>query len=156
MNAGPGLYTITSEVLLPRPIEEVFPFFADALNLERLTPPWLKFAVLTPTPIRMEVGTLIDYRLKVRGFPLRWQSEITAWEPPHRFVDEQRRGPYKAWVHEHTFIAKAGGTLACDKVQYAVYGGALVRRLFVAPDLRRIFDYRRQRMEAIFGATPRS
>jgi ligand-binding SRPBCC domain-containing protein len=98
----------------------------------------------------MHVGQRIDYRLRVRGVPIRWQSEITAWEPPHRFVDEQRRGPYRAWIHEHTFEAQDGGTLARDLVQYAVLGGALVNRLFVARDVERIFAFRSEMLREIF------
>ena len=88
-------FTLTNELWLPQQPQDVFPFFADAFNLERLTPPSLGFQVLTPPPIEMRVGTLIDYRVRLRGIPMRWQSEITEWEPPHRFVDEQRRGPYR-------------------------------------------------------------
>jgi ligand-binding SRPBCC domain-containing protein len=97
-----GLFTLETRLFLPRPLEIVFPFFADAGNLEILTPPWLRFEIVTPRPIAMRAGALIEYRLRLHGVPLRWQSEITAWEPPHRFVDEQRRGPYRAWIHEHT------------------------------------------------------
>lgn len=89
-------FELTCEVMLPRPPGEVFPFFADARNLERLTPPWLRFEVLTPEPIEMRRSAVIDYRLRLRGVPVRWRSEITAWEPPFRFVDEQRRGPLPA------------------------------------------------------------
>ena len=103
-------FTLTNELWLPHQPQDVFPFFADAFNLERLTPPSLGFRVLTPPPIEMKVGTLIDYRVRLRGVPMRWQSEITAWEPPHRFVDEQRRGPYRLWIHEHTFTSQDGGT----------------------------------------------
>lgn len=144
-------YLLTSSLFVRRPRAEVFDFFADARNLEFITPPWLKFNVLTPTPIAMRVGALIDYKLKVRGFPMRWQSEITAWEPPHRFIDEQRRGPYRLWIHEHTFVEQDGGTLVSDRVEYAVPGGAIVRRLFVAPDLEKIFAFRRERLAEHFG-----
>ena len=106
------IYELRTQVRLPRPIDEVFPFFADAHNLETLTPPWLKFHVLTPKPIAMAVGTKIDYKLRIRGLPLRWRSEITAWEPPFRFQDEQLRGPYRQWIHEHTFQEADGMTLA--------------------------------------------
>ena len=135
-------FTLTNELWLPHQPQDVFPFFADAFNLERLTPPSLGFQVLTPPPIEMKVGTLIDYRVRLRGVPMRWQSEITEWEPPHRFADEQRRGPYRLWVHEHTFTPQDGGTLAKDTVRYAVLGGAIVQRLFVASELKRIFQYR--------------
>ena len=145
------VFTLRNEVWLPRPIGEVFDFFADAYNLEALTPPMLKFEVLTPAPILMAVGTLIDYRLRLRGIPIRWQSEITAWEPPLRFVDEQRHGPYSLWVHEHIFEEKDGETLARDIVEYAVPGGALANRLFVARDVRRIFEYRTKRLLEALG-----
>ena len=144
-------FTLTNELWLPLPPEDVFPFFADAGNLERLTPPSLRFQILTPPPITMKVGTLIDYRIRLRGIPMRWQSEITEWQPPHRFVDEQRHGPYRLWIHEHTFTAQDGGTLATDTVQYAVLGGAIVQRLFVASELKRIFDYRNTALKDYFS-----
>ena len=144
-------FSLHNEVWLPQPLEEVFAFFSDARNLERLTPPWLRFEVLTPGAGLVRPGMLIDYRLRLHGFPIRWRSEITAWEPPHRFVDEQRHGPYRRWVHEHTFQASKGGTLATDNVEYAVSGGSLVNRLFVAPDLRRVFAFRRKTLLKIFG-----
>ena len=146
------IFTLTNELWLPQPPEEVFPFFADASNLERLTPPSLRFRILTPQPIQMAVGALIDYRIRLRAIPMRWQSEITVWEPPHRFADEQRRGPYRLWVHEHTFTSQDGGTLARDVVRYAVFGGAIVQRLFVASELRRIFDYRNAALICHFSA----
>lgn len=148
---GVKIFKLTNELWLPQPPEEVFPFFADAGNLERLTPPSLRFRILTPPPIEMAVGTLIDYRIRLRGIPMRWQSEITVWEPPHRFIDEQRRGPYRLWVHEHTFDARDGGTLATDIVQYAVFGGAIVQRLFVASELARIFEYRNAVLKDYFA-----
>ncbi|MFZ5787076.1 MAG: SRPBCC family protein, partial [Acidobacteriota bacterium] len=135
---------LTSELVLPRPREEVFPFFADARNLERITPPWLRFRILTPGPIGMREGALIDYRLRIHGVPVRWRTRIAAWEPPFRFVDEQVRGPYRSWVHEHLFDAVDGGTLCRDRVEYAVPGGAVVARLLVRPDTERIFAYRRE------------
>jgi len=141
----------TAELWLPRPREEVVPFFANAANLERLTPPWLTFRLLTPTPIEMRAGALIDYRLRVRGVPLRWRTRIAVWEPPDRFVDEQLRGPYRLWVHEHTFAEADGGTLCRDDVRYAVPGGALVDRWLVRPDIERIFAYRREVLSGLFG-----
>ena len=144
-------FTLTNEIWLPHRPDDIFPFFADAFNLERLTLPSLRFRVLTPPPIKMEVGALIDYRVRLRGVPMRWRSEITVWQPPHRFVDEQRRGPYRMWIHEHTFIAQDGGTLAKDFVRYAVPGGAIVRRLFVASELERIFEYRNAALQDHFA-----
>ena len=146
-------FELTSEVMLPRPRDEVFPFFADARNLERLTPPWLRFEVLTPGPIAMRPAVEIDYRLRLRGVPLRWRSAITVWEPPFRFVDEQRRGPFRRWVHEHRFEERAGGTLARDHVRYAVWGGRPVDRLLVRPDVERIFAYRRGVLRDLFGSS---
>ncbi len=145
------IFTMSNELWLPYPPQEVFPFFSDAFNLERITPPSLRFRVLAKPPIEMAVGTLIDYRVSLRGIPMRWQSEITAWQPPHRFVDEQRRGPYRSWVHEHIFTAQNGGTLAQDVVHYAVPGGAIVQRLFVASELGRIFDYRNAALKDYFS-----
>jgi ligand-binding SRPBCC domain-containing protein len=149
--AADGLFKLEAELWLPRPRDEVFRFFADAFNLEALTPPWLKFEVLTPRPIEMRVGLRIDYRLRLRGLPLRWQSEITAWEPPVRFVDEQRRGPYRAWIHEHTFEEEDGGTLARDVVRYDVIGGRLVNRFFVRRDVEKIFGFRQEKLLEIFA-----
>ena len=143
---------LRSEQWISRPLREVFDFFSDARNLERITPPLLRFKVLTPEPIEMRKGLLIDYRLRVRGLPVRWRSEITAWEPPQRFVDEQRRGPYRMWWHEHAFEERDGGTLCRDVVRYSVPGGRLVQRLFVDPDVKKIFAYRSEKLAEIFGS----
>lgn len=148
------MFELKRSALVPRPLIEVFPFFADAANLQALTPPWLRFELLTETPIEMGPGTLIDYRLRVRGVPLRWQSEITIWEPPFRFVDEQRRGPYRSWVHEHRFHRRVEGTQVIDEVRYDVHGGRLVDALLVRPDLERIFDYRREALLGQLGGSP--
>jgi ligand-binding SRPBCC domain-containing protein len=137
---------------LPRPRLEIFAFFADAGNLEALTPPWLRFRIVTPRPIELCAGALIDYRLRVHGLPVRWTSEITVWEPPGRFVDEQRRGPYRLWVHEHTFEdAPAGGTFVHDRVRYQVPFGRLANWLLVERDARTIFTYRSAALLRIFG-----
>ena len=130
---------------------EVFPFFSDARNLELLTPAWLSFQILTPLPIEMRVGTLIDYRLKLRGVPFRWQTEITEWEPPFRFVDVQKRGPFRKWVHEHRFDEWDQGTLVKDVVTYAVPGGRIVDKLFVRRDVKRIFAHRESQLRRQFG-----
>lgn len=136
----------------PLEAEELFPFFANAANLETITPPWLGFRILTSLPITMRSGTEIDYRLKLRGVSLGWRTRITAWEPPHRFVDEQIRGPYRVWRHEHVFDPLGGGTLMTDRVEYAHIGGSLVERLLVRPDVEKIFRWRRTRLEALFGS----
>ena len=143
-------YILRTEAIVPRPLDEVFVFFANAVNLERITPPWVKFHVVTPPPIVMRQGLLIDYQLRIRGLPMRWQSEITVWEPQRRFVDEQRRGPYKFWRHEHRFEACDGGTRMIDEVNYGVPGGALVNWLVVGRDVRKIFAYRQQALREIF------
>jgi len=143
-------HSFKTEMWLKPPLEEVFSFFSDARNLERITPPWVRFRILTSGEIPMRLGALIDYRIRVHGVPRRWQSEITLWEPGRRFVDEQRRGPYRLWIHEHRFSAKDGGTLVEDRVEYAVPGGALVDRLFVANDVGKIFEYRKRKLEEIF------
>lgn len=145
------VYRYSSELRLPRSREEVFPFFADAANLELITPPWLRFRVLTPRPITLRPGALIDYRLGVRGIPFRWRTEITVWEPPVRFADRQLRGPYRLWEHEHVFEETESGTVCRDHVRYAVPGGALVHRLLVKRDVERIFAYRRMALERQFA-----
>ena len=145
------VHTYQAELWLPRPRPEVFAFFADARNLEAITPPWLKFEVLTPAPIAMRAGTLIDYRLRLHGFPIRWRTEITLWEPPVRFADTQLRGPYRLWEHTHTFVEKDGGTLCRDEVRYAVPGGALIERLFVRRDVEKIFAFRQETMRRRLG-----
>jgi ligand-binding SRPBCC domain-containing protein len=134
--------TLRSNLWVAQPIDRVFAFFSDAGNLEALTPPWLRFRIVTPSPIVMRVGTLIDYRLSIRGVPVRWQSEITAWDPPRRFVDEQRKGPYRFWIHEHAFAERDGGTDVLDEVRYVVPGGRLVDRFLVRGDVTKIFEYR--------------
>ena len=137
---------------LPVATERAFAFFSDARNLEAITPPWLRFRLLTPGAIEMRPGALIDYRLRLHGVPLTWRTRIAVWEPPHRFVDVQLRGPYALWEHTHTFEATgADGVIICDRVRYALpFGrvGELARQVFVRRDLDRIFDHR---MRAIAG-----
>ncbi len=133
---------------MPRPHAEVFAFFADAANLQRITPPWMDFRIVTPLPIAMRSGALIDYRLRIHGVPIGWRSEITIWDPPHVFVDEQRRGPYRRWVHTHRFRPVAGGTQVEDDVVFSAPGGWLIERLVVRREVRAIFEYRHR---AILG-----
>ena len=134
------------EQRLPGTPAEVFPFFADARNLEAITPPLLRFRVRTRGPITMDAGTLLRYRLRLHGVPVGWTTVIADWEPPHRFVDVQVRGPYALWHHTHTFAPDGdGGTLMRDVVRYAIgFGplGELAHRLLVRRDLEAIFDFR--------------
>jgi ligand-binding SRPBCC domain-containing protein len=140
-------FSLKREQYIPLDIETVFGFFSDAMNLDVLTPPWLHFEILTRSPIEMAPGTLIDYKLRLRGIPIRWLSEITEWEAPHRFIDEQRRGPYGLWHHEHRFEELGSGTLVTDDVTYRVKGDEAVNRFLVRPDLERIFDYRARKLD---------
>lgn len=140
-----------SELWLPQPREEVFAFFSDARNLDAITPPWVRFQTVTPAPIDMKAGALIDYNLRVHGLPIRWRTKITEWNPPVRFVDEQLRGPYRLWVHEHEFESRDGGTLMRDRVRYAVPFDFLAHRFFVRRDVERIFAYRTESLRQRFG-----
>ena len=126
-----GGFLLNCEQWLPAPLEEVFDFFSDANALEVNHAAMAEFHVETPAPIEIAAGTLIDYRLRVHGIPLRWRSEITVWEPPYRFMDLQLKGPYRHWEHEHTFREADGGTVVGDTVHYSVPGGSLVNRLLV-------------------------
>lgn len=151
-------YVLDVSMFLALPIEQVFPFFADARNLEAITPPSLHFRILTPMPVDMKPGLLIDYRIRMRGIPMRWRSEISRFDPPRFFIDEQRRGPYKLWRHEHFFEAGVGdsgepGTTIRDRVSYIPRGGALLHRCFVRPELERIFAYRQQSIRQLLKAT---
>jgi ligand-binding SRPBCC domain-containing protein len=145
------IHTLDHEQWLNRPLEFIFSFFADARNLQAITPPWVGFQILTPEPIAMKVGALIDYRIRIHGLPLRWRTEITDWAPPFRFVDQQLKGPYRRWIHTHRFEARDGGTLCLDHVEYAVPGGSLVHRLVVKRDIERIFDFRREALTRRFS-----
>jgi ligand-binding SRPBCC domain-containing protein len=136
------------------PPERAFAFYADAANLEPLTPPWLHFQLLTARPIALEPGALLDYRLRLHGFPISWQTRIEAWEPPGYFRDTQARGPYALWEHEHLFEPDGDATTIHDRVRYALpLGplGALAHRLFVRRDLDRIFEFRRAETAARIG-----
>lgn len=147
-----------SQLWVPQQREAVFPFFSDIRNLDAITPPWLKFMILTPD-VQIRKGALLEYRLRLRGLPIHWQTEITLWDPPVRFVDEQRKGPYKQWIHEHRFLQDAGGTLILDHVEYRIPGGIFepwVFHLMVAPDLEKVFEYRRTWLKSHFNTTGES
>ncbi len=141
-------HSLIREQTLPGTPAAVFAFFAEAANLEAITPPWLRFRVVTPSPIEMAVGTEIAYRLRLHGVPVRWRTRIEAFDPPHVFVDAQVSGPYRLWHHTHVFEPDGrGGTLMRDRVRYALpLGplGAIAHFAFVRRDLRRIFDFRQQ------------
>lgn len=142
-------YRLETVQFLPRPRREVFAFFADAFQLELITPPWLQFSVLTPPPIEMVAGVMIDYHLRLHRVPIRWCSRIRVWQPPFRFVDEQLRGPYRVWHHEHTFEEVEGGTLCRDIVDYDAPGGRLLN-ILVRHDLKQIFQFRQSKLRELF------
>ena len=143
------MYVLRTEQRFAEPLGEVFPFFERPENLERITPPWLRFSVTTPPPVPMRVGQRIDYRLRLFGLPLSWQSEISAHDPPHRFVDEQRRGPYRIWHHEHRFRADGKGCVVTDVVHYQA-PLPLLSQWIVARQLRGIFEGRRRALAGVF------
>jgi len=140
---------------IERPLPEVFAFFADAANLEAITPSFLRFRILTRPPIEMRVGALIDYEISLLGVPMKWHTRIAEWEPNARFVDEQLSGPYAYWYHTHAFEAQGNATLMRDTVDYREpFGplGAIAHSLFVARTLERIFDHRHTAIEREFAS----
>ena len=143
------------EAVVPHSLDDTFAFFSDAANLERLTPPWLNFKILTPQPVAMHEGAIIDYRIVLYGVPIPWKTRIDVWEPGVRFIDRQVSGPYLWWHHEHRFEATPAGTRVIDHVEYVPrmrwLSGALVRR-----DVERIFVYRQAILPKLLttGATP--
>ena len=144
-------HRLETSFVLAAPIDEAFGFFADAENLERITPAKLRFLILSPRPIRIRAGATIDYRLVLFGVPIRWQSVISVWDPPHRFVDEQTRGPYRQWIHTHRFESVDCGTRISDDVRYRLPlspVGDLAYPL-VRAQLRSIFDYRERAMRRL-------
>lgn len=145
---------ITHEILVKHPIGAVFDFFSKAENLNLITPPELNFKILTPLPIEMKKGTVIDYKIMLNGLPFSWKTEITVWEPPFRFVDTQLKGPYKVWIHEHTFTETPQGTVIKDSVDYLPKGWIaepLIHNFFVRKRLEHIFDYRQKKLTLIFA-----
>jgi ligand-binding SRPBCC domain-containing protein len=150
------IFTLEREQLLPGRPQDVFPFFADARNLEAITPPILRFEVVTPGAIPMRVGALIQYRLTLRAIGVTWLTSIQEWDPPHRFVDQQVRGPYALWHHTHAFVEAGASTLMRDTVRYAIgFGplGALAARAFVHRDVAAIFDFRRDAVAVALSAS---
>jgi ligand-binding SRPBCC domain-containing protein len=151
-----NVHVLQREQVLPGSPDDVFPFFADARNLEAITPPLLRFRVITPEPIAMRAGAFIQYSLRLHGVPVAWHTLIQEWSPPHRFVDVQVRGPYALWHHTHTFAPTGdGGTLMTDTVRYAVGFGALgelANRALVRRDVEAIFAHRAERVPALLAA----
>ena len=146
-------HTLRTSMFVPRPREEVFAFFADAANLQRITPPELHFRIATPGRIEIQRGTIIDYKLGLFGLRFGWRSLISEWDAPHKFVDEQLAGPYKSWHHTHSFRAEAGGTRIEDEVRYELPLTPLgdVAYPIIRLQLRRIFNYRQKVIAAIFA-----
>ena len=150
-------YRLIRNQTIDRPLDEVFAFFADARNLETLTPPLLRFEILTPGDIEMRVGTIIQYALRVHGMPIYWTTAITVWNPPFEFVDVQLRGPYVLWHHRHTFEAVGDSTRMIDEVNYRLplgWIGRAMHGLMVRRDLKAIFDYREQTVKRLLEAEP--
>jgi ligand-binding SRPBCC domain-containing protein len=147
-------YTLHKEQFVPRPLHDVFAFFERPENLAAITPPWLRFRMVTPAPIVMKPGTIIEYRITTMGLPMRWISVISEYDPLRKFVDEQVVGPYSLWHHTHTFVEVEGGTRILDDIRYALpLGpiGRLARTLRVANQLEEIFRYRKEVIHHLFG-----
>ena len=147
-------FAFHAEQFVPRPLDQVFDFFSKAENLQELTPAFLHFRILSVDPAPVRKGTLIKYSLRWRIFPIRWTTEIVDWDPPHRFVDVQLKGPYKLWHHEHRFIAEDNGTRIVDEVHYQLpFGvlGTLAHTLKVKRDVETIFAYRTVVVERLFS-----
>jgi hypothetical protein len=148
------VYTLTTYQWLAAPRPAVFAFFERPENLRRITPSALGFRILTPSPIPMGVGRLIDYRIRLLGLPVGWRTLISTYDPPRQFVDEQIRGPYAFWHHRHRFEVGEAGTRVIDEVRYAMplAGlGRLVHGLWVRPYLRRVFEFRGQVIARLFA-----
>jgi ligand-binding SRPBCC domain-containing protein len=151
---APGDEVFESLQWIPKKVEEVFPFFSEAKNLETLTPELLQFKIVAQSTPEIQEGTLIDYQLKVHGIPMHWRTRIEEWKPGVQFVDTQLKGPYSRWHHNHRFESLQGGTLLSDRVLYRLPGGgmgSLMAGSKVRSDVRQIFEYRREKIEKLFG-----
>ena len=149
-----GVHVLTSEQRVRTGLAGTFAFFADAANLQAITPPFLDFRILTPLPVEMRVGALIEYRLRLAGLPLGWLTRIEEWEPGRGFTDVQLRGPYTRWVHRHRFLPDGTGTRVLDRVEYALPLAPLsapAHALLVRPALERIFAFRREAVARRLG-----
>lgn len=150
---GGGVHVLRATCRVGRPVDEVFPFFAAAENLERITPPGLRFRIVGPRPVKIERGTFIDYRLRLNGIPFRWRTEITEWDPPRAFTDTQLRGPYHTWVHRHVFTPDGNATEMTDEVRYRLPLWPLgeIALPVVTRQLHRIFSYRAEAIRELLG-----
>ena len=147
-------FELKKQQFVPRPLPEVFPFFERPENLAAITPPWLGFRIVTPFPIQMMEGTVIEYSIRVMGVRTQWKSRISTYTPPRAFADEQLEGPYAFWHHVHRFAEVSGGTLIVDEVRYALPFGLLgicLHSLVVQNQLRKIFNHRAQVIARMFG-----
>ncbi len=152
------VYTLRCEMVAPIPIAEAFRVFEDPYNLARITPPWLNFRVTSKERVAMRKGAEIDYVIRWMGIPMRWRTLITQYDPPDHFVDEEVKGPYALWRHEHTFEAVPEGTRVRDRVDYALPFGVLGRAahaLTVGAQLVKIFEYRQMKLDELFGVASR-
>jgi len=150
------LYSLERSQLIAAPLSDVFAFFSDAGNLARITPPWLRFRVHGPSPL-IEPGARIEYRIRWLVFTLRWVTRITRFEPPREFQDVQEKGPYRTWVHTHTFAKEGDAVRMTDRVEYRLpfgLAGRLAHGLVVRRQLEGIFDFRRRAVEEIFRPAP--
>lgn len=149
----PKNYIFTQETFIEQPLETVFEFFSQAENLDKITPKFLKFQFITPLPIEIKENTHIDYKLHLMGVPFKWKTLISVWQPPHKFVDIQLKGPYKKWEHTHEFKEMDGGTLMTDRVEYQLpfsIFGRMAHGIFVEQQIKDIFAYRKEMMKVFF------
>jgi len=152
-----GEHLLKTSTFIPRPRREVFAFFAAAENLERITPPELRFHILSPLPVPIGAGALIDYQLRLFGIPFRWKTLISQWEPDCSFVDEQVTGPYAKWVHTHAFHQESGGTLVTDEIRYRLplFPLGEIAYPLVRVQLQRVFAYRARRLKNLLAPSPK-
>jgi ligand-binding SRPBCC domain-containing protein len=150
------IHVVRYAMTLPDSVQDVFPFFADATNLEKITPPELRFRIVTPLPITMGENVLIDYRLRLYGMPLKWRARISQWKPPLHFVDEQIEGPFRLWIHTHRFFPVDEGTRIEDEVQYTLPFSPLGEMVYplIHPLIERIFRYRKRVIMRFFTKDP--
>jgi len=147
------MHSLTKTTTINRPIQEVFDFFSKAENLNKITPPDLQFKILSPLPILIKKGALIDYKIKINGIPFIWRTEISEWELNKRFIDRQVKGPYKIWIHEHSFEERNGITYMTDYVQFLSPGWILepiINKLFIEKKVKGIFEYREKILADLF------